>query len=185
MSKSIYLSFDTLRAANKARLPQFKNKHGQFAHSRPDGSDWSPGDWVVAVVGELGEFANNLKKYRRGDLSLEEFKPLAKKEFADIQIYLDLLALRCLDRVEEESFMVSDMHSQVAYTHEAHPTGIDIAEAVYEKFNEVSKRVGSTVFLSGDDEWFHLNSERDTFPHAKPLDGGIADIGLPDSEGGL
>lgn len=42
-SESI-LTFAELREANIARLPQFKNKHGEPAHSQPDGSDWSISD---------------------------------------------------------------------------------------------------------------------------------------------
>lgn len=49
------LSFNTLRGANKARLPQFKNAKGELAHSEPDGSDWTLGEWCTAVAGELGE----------------------------------------------------------------------------------------------------------------------------------
>lgn len=112
------LSFDTLRAANHARLPQFKNSKGEPAHSKPDGSDWSPAQWLQAVVGELGEYANFRKKFERGDIDAEEFNQLACEELADVQIYLDLLALQL---------------------------GIDLGEAVISKFNRVSMLVGSTV----------------------------------------
>lgn len=127
------LSFDTLRVANKIRLPQFKNKHGAPAHSKPDGSDWSPAQWLQAVVGELGEYANIRKKFERGDLSFEEFRVLAGKELADVQTYLDLLALRCLD--------VNDY---------ADPEGIDLGDATIAKFNEVSMRVDCDVWISND-----------------------------------
>lgn len=127
------LSFATLRAANVARLPLFKNKHGAPAHSKPDGSDWSPAQWLQAVVGELGEYANIRKKFERGDLSFEEFRILARKELADVQTYLDLLALRCLD--------VNDY---------VDPEGIDLGEATTDKFNEVSERVGADVFIGGN-----------------------------------
>ena len=60
------LTFNALRGANTARLPQFKNKHGELAHSKKDGSDWSPAQWLQAVVDEL----------------------------ADVVIYLDILAMR-------------------------------------------------------------------------------------------
>ncbi len=54
MGYGIYgLTFNTLRGGNKARLPQFKNKHGEPAHSKADGSDWSDAQWLQAVVGEL------------------------------------------------------------------------------------------------------------------------------------
>lgn len=131
------LTFDALRGANTARLPQFRNKHGEIAHAKPDGSDWSPAQWLQAVVGELGEYANVRKKYERGDLSFEEYQREASKELADVQTYLDILAMRALD---------SDGS--------AHPTGIDLGRATAEKFNEVSERVGSSVYISGDDWHF-------------------------------
>lgn len=128
------LKFNALRQANIARLPQFKNKHGVCAHTKPDGSDWSPAQWLQALTGELGEFANLRKKLERGDLSLSEFEIHAAKELADIQTYLDILAMRCLD---------TDGCP--------HPTGIDLGQATVDKFNEVSERVGSTVRLDADD----------------------------------
>ena len=91
------ITFDTLRGANSARLPQFKNKHGALAHGRPDGSDWTPAQWLQAVVGELGEYANIRKKFERGDLNFKQYEVEAAKELADVQTYLDILAKRCLD----------------------------------------------------------------------------------------
>lgn len=114
------LTFNQLRKANELRLPQFKNKHGEPAHSKPDGSDWSPAQWLQAMVGEVGEYANLRKKYERGDINLEEFRFEGGKELADIQIYLDLLAYQL---------------------------GIDLGKATTDKFNEVSVRVGSTIRL--------------------------------------
>jgi hypothetical protein len=66
------LTFRTLRDANKARLPQFKNRRGEPAHSEPDGSDWKLSAWCNAVTGELGELANLIKKIERGDMTLDE-----------------------------------------------------------------------------------------------------------------
>ena len=120
------LSFNTLREANKRRIPQFKNSKGLPAHSEPDGSDWSPAQWLQAVVGELGEYANFRKKFERGDIDEAEFKKQAEKELADVQIYLDILACR-LD--------------------------IDLGQATKRKFNEVSERVGSTIYIGDDDDW--------------------------------
>lgn len=142
------LTFNTLRGANVARLPQFKNKHGVAAHSKPDGSDWTPAQWLQAVIGELGEYANIRKKYERGDLTFEEFRREAAKELADVQTYLDILALRCLDR--------DDI---------AHPTGIDLGRATMDKFNEVSARVGSSIRIGTDGDWHivprHVATDRD------------------------
>lgn len=51
------LTFNELREANIKRLPQFKNGKGEAAHSSEDGSDWSLGEWMNAVTGEIGEAA--------------------------------------------------------------------------------------------------------------------------------
>lgn len=117
------LTFNVLRHANTKRLPQFRDKHGNLAHAKPDGSDWSPNDWMVAVVGEVGEAANVMKKVRRGDMTAEEAKPILAKEFADIAIYLDLMAKQ---------------------------HGVDLGRAIIEKFNEVSVRVGSSIRIRED-----------------------------------
>lgn len=121
------LTFNTLRRANQARLPEFRNTKGQFAHSKPDGSDWSLNDWMVAVTGEVGETANKLKKLRRGDFSLEEIRADLASEFADMVTYLDILAFQC---------------------------GINLGQAVMDKFNQKSKEVGSRVWIDAED--WHL-----------------------------
>lgn len=112
------LTFDLLRKANFKRMPTFKNKKGLPAHSKPDGSDWIPAQWLQAVTGELGEYANVRKKFERGDIDELEFKTEAAKELADVQIYLDILA------------------GQLK---------INLGDAVILKFNEVSDRVKSPV----------------------------------------
>lgn len=123
------LTFNVLRAANTARLPTFKNRKGEIAHSQADGSDWSDAEWFEALVGEIGEFANIKKKIRRGDIGPVEGKKLLADEDADIMTYFDLLMLR-LD--------------------------IDLGAAVIEKFNEVSERVGSPVQISEDGSDYRL-----------------------------
>jgi len=120
------LTFDQLRQANIRRIPQFKNKHGELAHSESDGSDWTPAQWLQAIVGELGEYANIRKKYERGDLNDLEFYNKAADELADVLIYMDILAFQ-LD--------------------------IDLGAAVVAKFNRVSKRVDSDVFLLDERDW--------------------------------
>lgn len=114
------LTFDQLRRANLARLPVFRNAKGELSHTMPDGSDWSLSDWSNATLGELGEAANIIKKVRRGDMSLEEARPMLAKEYADVLIYLDILAFQ---------------------------TGVDLGEAARQKWNEVSERVGFTMRL--------------------------------------
>ena len=126
------LSFEELRAGNVKRLPKFKNAKGEIAHPHPTGADWSPGDWMTAIVGELGEAANIMKKVRRGDYALDDVvtfkekegpttprKELAK-EFADVACYLDILAMQF---------------------------DVDLGDTIVEKFNEVSARFNCDVKL--------------------------------------
>lgn len=78
---------------------------------------WSPTDWGCAMAGEAGETCNLLKKMRRGE---DVDINDVKKEIADTVTYLDLLATRL---------------------------GIDLEQAIIEKFNEVSKKRGSDICL--------------------------------------
>lgn len=120
------LSLRTLREANRKRLPNFKNKKGEPAHSEPDGSDWSLTDWMTAVAGEVGEAANIIKKIRRGDMTLEEARPALGRELADVLIYLDILAFQA---------------------------GIELERITVTKFNETTKAVGAHIRLREDDDW--------------------------------
>jgi NTP pyrophosphatase (non-canonical NTP hydrolase) len=116
------LTLLALRLANICRLPQFKNRKGEPAHSKIDGSDWCLAQWCNAVTGELGEAANIIKKIERGDMSLDDAREDLGRELADVQTYLDILAFRA---------------------------GINLGRATVMKFDEVSRRVGSDVFLGG------------------------------------
>lgn len=122
------LSFRTLRNANLQRLPQFRDANGNLSHSHPTGADWSPAEWLQATVGELGELANLMKKIRRGDYDINdpEIAAEVRYELADVAIYLDILALQF---------------------------GVDLGDAIREKFNIVSARVGAEVFIGHDDDW--------------------------------
>lgn len=124
------LTFNTLREANKARLPEFRNNKGELAHSSAEGTDWSLNDWMTALTGEVGEAANVLKKVRRGDLTLEEARPKLIQEFADVVIYLDILAKQA---------------------------GINLGEAVMDTFNAKSIKVGSRIRIDADD-WHYASA---------------------------
>jgi NTP pyrophosphatase (non-canonical NTP hydrolase) len=84
------------------------------------------------MAGEAGETCNEVKKLRRlddnpyNDAALERSKQKEKiaKELADTIIYADLLAARL---------------------------GIDLGDAVIQKFNEVSRRVHSKIYLDHQD----------------------------------
>lgn len=113
------LTFNAMRRANIIRCE----------HSFHPVDSWSPCDWATAMAGECGEACNMVKKLRR----LDDAKQLANipndrdgiirdigKELADLVIYADLLAARL---------------------------GIQLAAAVADKFNEVSRRVKSNVII--------------------------------------
>lgn len=120
------LTFETLRRANRLRLPLFKNAKGEPAHSQPDGSDWSNPEWCNAVLGELGELANILKKVQRGDVSIDDARPAIANELADVVTYLDILAYRC---------------------------GVDLGKATIKKWNAVSERVDVPLRIWSGHEW--------------------------------
>lgn len=79
---------------------------------------WSHADWSQAVTGEWGEACNKMKK-KFGRREDIPLKDIAH-ELADTVIYLDLLAARL---------------------------GIDLADAVRQKFNIVSERVNSKRYI--------------------------------------
>ena len=118
------LTFRTLRAANMQRLPLFRDAKGRTCHTEGDGSDWSPAQWLQAVVGELGEYANLRKKCERGDITPEEAKPMLADELADVVIYLDILAAQL---------------------------GVDLGEAVMSKWNRTSEKVGAPLRIDAED----------------------------------
>ena len=120
------LTFKELSVANRERMPLFKNRLGQPAHSQPDGSDWSLSEWTNALAGEVGEACNFAKKLHRGDYgekdseSYKEGIKLFLKELADVVTYADIAAQQVKG---------------------------DLGEAVQEKFNEVSDRIGVNIKL--------------------------------------
>ena len=113
------LSFKDLRAVNVPRCEEVFHKL----------DDWSPTDWATAMAGECGEACNEIKKLRCLDGSdSNPYFPEGRKaiteriaiELADLVICTDLLAARL---------------------------EIDLGEAVADKFNRVSLKLGSTYFL--------------------------------------
>ncbi len=119
------LTFNTLRSANLKRVTGFRDAKGRLSHPKEEGglNTWTPADWMLAVVGELGELANLLKKVKRGDFSFEEKRQEIEDEFADVQTYLDLLAAS----VE-----------------------VDLGKVTIDKFNRISKRVASPILIRED-----------------------------------
>lgn len=133
------LSFKTLRSANLARLPLFKNAQGGQAHSDPKGFDWTVLEWAGAVQGELGEFFNVEKKWRRGDFgpmdsdhAWEALQQYGGREIADFVIYACLLANRI---------------------------GIDLGKVVTQTWNAKSAELGIPLLIEGD-EWYETDQHR-------------------------
>lgn len=86
---------------------------------------------LMVVMSCLGAYANARKKLDRGDMSLADFESLSVTPLNDAIHAITML-------------MVNGPANAVV---EAHATGVDLARAAVEKFNEVSVRVGGTVRL--------------------------------------
>jgi NTP pyrophosphatase (non-canonical NTP hydrolase) len=118
------LAFRRLRSQNVARANRW---HPGFPDKEDPATAWTGGDWAAAMAGECGEACNIVKKLRRietghgatthaGEKHEEtELLPKLADELADVVIYTDLLAARY---------------------------GLDLGEAVRNKFNEVSDKRG-------------------------------------------
>ena len=113
------MKLSVLRVANVRRCEEvFHSLHA-----------WTPTDWACALAGEVGEACNAVKKLRRiadgtntakdPQTEAEAIKAIGA-ELADTIIYADLLAARL---------------------------GIDLSYEIQCKFNEVSRRMNSTVRL--------------------------------------
>lgn len=122
------LTFNALRAANAERIGSSKYRICE--------EQWTPAHWMQATVGELGELANLLKKVDRGDFPFEQVKAEVAKELADVQTYLDILALKL---------------------------GVDLGQATIDKFNEVSERIGSHVRLGEQPQSLADQAEQSVF----------------------
>lgn len=107
-----HATFSYVAQANRDRTEQWQGLH-----------TWSPTDWALATVGELGEVCNVIKKMKRiedghpskRESTMEEYREQIQKEIGDTYIYLDLLAQRL---------------------------GLSMYDCVAKAFNEVSKREG-------------------------------------------
>ena len=107
------LTFNELRHKNAERCKLW----------HPGGvNDWSLSDWGVAMAGEAGEALNVIKKLNRerdglvGNTQKQaELEAALGEELADVAIYLDLLAQRA---------------------------GVNLAQAIIDKFNKVSVKNG-------------------------------------------
>jgi hypothetical protein len=117
------LSLALLRDVNMARLPLFKNKLGQPAHTTIDGHDWSPAQWFQATLGEFGELAQVRTLYEAGMLTELQYRDAAAKEAADVQTYFAIMCVRMYDQLtrykkddglgERQGYPFSDSVAQI------------------------------------------------------------------------
>jgi len=105
------LKFSEFRDKNVERL---SNKSYEKCES------WIYAQWIQAIVGELGELANILKKVDRGDYEIRDVEQKIAYEIADTVTYIDILS---------------------------HKLDIDLGQAIVDKFNIVSDRIGSNIKL--------------------------------------
>ena len=183
------LTFDALREANMLRLPVFKNCHGGAAHSKRDGSDWSPAQWVQAIMGELGEFASVRLKYEYGEITREQFEEATSKELADVQTYLDLLARRALDVPTSDTASVSEWDPAIIllkiiahlgeYANARKKfergdfTAEEFRESALPNLNKVKETLG-TLITSARGPWSPLRTDYE--PHPTGVDLGMATV---------
>jgi hypothetical protein len=106
---------------------------------RYHGTSISAHEFSASAITSLGMFCNKQKKFDRGDYG---DKPLLYKAEA---IHFLKSAANSIDGLIK-SLDVDNVRVEVI----PHPTGVDLAAATTNKFNEVSERVGSTVFIAND-----------------------------------
>jgi len=109
------MTFDEFSEANRERS---ESPQG-FNHPI---NGWSASDWMTAMVGELGEAANVIKKLNRvrdgipGNKQTEaQLRDQLRQELGDTYLYLDLLCQAC---------------------------GFSVADAAVEVFNSKSIEIG-------------------------------------------
>lgn len=115
------MTFEEFSEANRARCESSQG----FNHPL---HGWSTSDWMTALMGEVGEAANVVKKlnrYRDGvpgnKVSEAELRAMLRRELGDVFVYLDLTA---------------------------QSLGFSIAAAALEVFNAKSAEIGYPTTLS-------------------------------------
>lgn len=92
-------------------------------------SAWSASDWMTALMGEVGEAANVVKKLNRcrdaarglcrpdaNGATEDELRVQLRKELGDVFVYLDLLAQALDFHIEDAAVEVFDAKSvQISY----------------------------------------------------------------------
>jgi NTP pyrophosphatase (non-canonical NTP hydrolase) len=116
-----------------------------------DIKDWDAADWLGAITGELGEAANVLKERRRRRPSYQA----TVDEHGHVIVMGPGVGMRPVETGftppltdDERQRLAYELADVVTYTDLlAEWAGIDLGEAMREKFNAVSERVNSKVKL--------------------------------------
>lgn len=133
----IYLSLLCVRALDE--LCSWQDQYSTELRFIPGGCpvDNSAAQRLMQLISTLGQYANARKKLDRGDYTEAEF------ETATEELHNNMgFQLRDLQTASRTNDHPGDVVGIVD------PVGVDLAEAVVSKFNEVSVRVGCDVFLS-------------------------------------
>ncbi|HYF16312.1 MAG TPA: MazG-like family protein [Ramlibacter sp.] len=130
-----YLDILARRALDKVEAPN-------WYVTPPEERD--PATNLMLTIALLGEYANDRKKFERGDIDRADFEH-RRHQLANLYPNIDAIANAGLQ------------HDQPMPVVDAHPIGVDLGRAVIGKFNEVSERVGSTVRLAADD-WHYTRT---------------------------
>lgn len=110
------LTFDLLLSVSLARRDRWHT---------PDTEPWTGADWSNAMCGEAGEAANVVKKLRRIETSVKD----ARERDGDREHLIKQLGFELADTIAYAALVA------VHY-------GIDLPDAVAEKFNLISEREG-------------------------------------------
>lgn len=140
------LTFGQLRQANETRKRLFTNSKGELAHPE-DAVQWTRAEWLEAMVGELGEYCNDSKKFRRGDLTREQFIRKALEEIGGTLLYLDLL---CSEIAAETN------------------SAFNLGYAVAYEFNRKSAQIGCPIFLTENGNMLNLVKAEDLLAFELP-----------------
>lgn len=104
---------------------------------------------LMELVANLGSFANNRKKYDRGDYTLQKYEELAHEDLTRTWY--------CFDKLRKDAFVHTERKHPGDVVQVVDPYGIDLGQACVDKFNEVSDRVGADVKLSEDGREAYLD----------------------------
>ena len=106
----------------------------------------SPAEMLLVVMAETGKFADDRKKFDRGEFTDDG----AQRAHQQRSLRRLTLAIQGLAKIKQvyESQMQWRSALQCHVTIAAHQSGVDLGGAIVRKFNAVSERVGADVFIA-------------------------------------